>query len=778
MNKVSDKILLSFSVLFGAVLVLCLAAFALISGRRVSKIHQNASTDSVTGGLNFYGLFDAAKKIFPGQTLLYSVVTVELSNWNQIHNTFGNEDSKKVLRHIEKCMRCVLGKSEPSARIGSNTFCLVMKNRFENDIQARLERISETANLFNKNGVNTFILEFRFGIYIPENKEEPFSSMMEKSSAVLNDPENNDVFKFFENSVKVSSEKKWELVRQAEISLSGCDFSVSYQPKVSLNDKRIIGAEAFINWHHPKLGLLYPSMFLSDLEEYHFSPKLDVFVFENICRKQTEWRNSGLAPCPLSMNLSLDTVKKEGFALEFFDICKKIGAEPKFIEFELGEKIISEPAWFVHKIIDDIHSVGFRCSFDDFGKTSVSPEILRELNVDSIKLYPGFFSAENNDRSNRFVVEAIIKFASQMHITSVAEGIENLSQMRYLQQTGCDAAQGFCFFKALSAEEFKNKAFREGELAYAHAEQIEDTSAENEKEIFGGNIVMFTYSVEDDTVSFSDCFSPALQGQKNVSGAHSLFSVSELIHENDKRDFFRMLERCCAKDGWIENSLSFYLGENRYEWLDVYVHRVSYQPNISTVISGTLVNKAVWKKEVKHWQEKAHRDPLTGLYNREFFEHEVTTHLENNEISSGAIVFIDVNDFKTINDTLGHSVGDDVLCFVAKRLLGEFRHTDIVARYAGDEFVVFVNGISHEYLEKRLAHLCDILRYPYRNGVIERVINLSIGAATIPDNGTDYLTLLKSADCAMYSVKFGDTSRFAFYKEGMEMAKLKQKKRK
>ena len=774
----TDKILF-IMILFGAVLAICIAVFALISGRRVSKIHNSASTDPTTGGLNSFGLSEAAKKIFPNQTPLYSVVSVELSNWNQIIHTFGNEEAKKVLCHVEKCMRGVLGKAEPSARIGSNVFCLVMKNRLGSDIRVRLERISETANLFNKNGTSTFVLDFRFGIYIPDNPAEAFSAMVEKASSLFDDPENNEVFAFFEESAKTSAEKKWELVRQAEISLGGCDFTVSYQPKVALNDKRIIGAEAFVNWHHPKLGLLYPSMFLSDLDEYHFAHKLDTFVFENICNKQTEWKNAGLASCPVSMNISLDTVKKPGFAEEFADICGKIGAEAKFIEFELGEKIISEPAEFVHKIIDDIHSAGFRCAFDNFGKTAVSPEILRELNVVSVKLYPGFFSAENNDRSNRFIVEAIVKFASQMHITSVADGIENLSQMRYLQQSGCDAAQGFCFFKALSAEEFKNKAFREGELAYARAEHFEETPSEDEENgTFNGNIVMFTYSVEDDTVSFSDCFSPALRGQKNIKGAHSLFSVSELIHENDKRDFFRMLERCCVKDDWTENSLRFYLGENRYEWLDVYVHRASYQPGVSTVISGTLVNKAVWKKEVKHWQEKAHRDTLTGLYNREFFEREVTTRLENGEVSSGAVVFIDVNDFKTINDTLGHSVGDDVLCFDAKRLLGEFRHTDIVARYAGDEFVVFVNGISREYMEKRLAHLCDILRYPYRNGNVERVINLSMGATVIPDDGTDYLTLLKGADCAMYSVKFGETSRYAFYKEGMEMSKMKQKKRK
>ena len=167
----SDKILF-IMILFGAVLAICIAVFALISGRRVSKIHNSASTDPTTGGFNSFGLSEAAKKIFPNQTPLYSVVAVELSNWNQIIHTFGNEEAKKVLCHVEKCMRGVLGKAEPSARIGSNVFCLVMKNRLGSDIRVRLERISETANLFNKNGTSTFVLDFRFGIYIPENKED------------------------------------------------------------------------------------------------------------------------------------------------------------------------------------------------------------------------------------------------------------------------------------------------------------------------------------------------------------------------------------------------------------------------------------------------------------------------------------------------------------------------------------------------------------------------------------------------------------------------------
>ena len=108
-------------------------------------------------------------------------------------------------------------------------------------------------------------------------------------------------------------------------------------------------------------------------------------------------------------------------------------------------------------------------------------------------------------------------------------------------------------------------------------------------------------------------------------------------------------------------------------------------------------------------------------------------------------------------------VGDDVICSIAKRLLGTFRHTDVVARYGGDEFVVFVNGISREDLTKRLQQLCDSFRFPYRNDTVEYPVSTSIGAAMFPDDGEGYLQLLDHADSALYVAKRQGKNQFVFY---------------
>ena len=241
-----------------------------------------------------------------------------------------------------------------------------------------------------------------------------------------------------------------------------------------------------------------------------------------------------------------------------------------------------------------------------------------------------------------------------------------------------------------------------------------------------------------------------------------------MIHENDRKDFFHLLERCRKEDGWVENALRFYVSEGRYEWLEVHLYEESAHPTGDTVISGTLVNMVGWKNEVDRWKEKANRDALTGLYNREYFEHFASTSLEKDTLTTAAIVFIDIDDFKQVNDTLGHMFGDDILCCVAKRVLGVFRHTDIVARYGGDEFVVFVGGIGRSELEKRLTQLCEVFRFPYRNDTVTYQISGSIGAAMYPEDGETYQELLDHADCALYAAKEQGKDQFMLYQPGFE----------
>ena len=754
----------------GIILLLAAVIVALvrINSGRLKRARQLAVSDPVTGGLNGTGFDLEAEKYLRIQTFQHAIVAMDLRNFQQICQTFGSNDGTRVLVHLHRVLKNLLSSAEPIARINGDTFCFLLKNRQEDEIRARLMRIYESANRFNQQRQDPYRLKLCFGIYLPQDNTEPLSVMQEKAVQLLERPGNEPRYRFYESSGEPQSRKR-ELVEQVERALHNGDFIVYMQPKVRLGDRRIAGAEALVRWRHPQRGMLSPGMFVPLLEEYHMIHRLDLYLFEQVCRRLAAWKRENRELCPISVNLSRESMELDHFLEPYAKQCQTYGIAPELIEFELAESILLENPQKIRAVIDELHAYGFQCALDDFGKEFIPLTLLRELDVDAIKLDRSFFYGENNNRRNRYIIEAILKLAAQMHIRTIAEGIDNDSQVQYLQQAACDMIQGFHYFRPMSMEEFERTAYQDGVLRYVEAEGARSGSSKHPApRQTSSNIVMFSYLPGEDRVVFSDAFSPVLEDQLVFSNASALFRSSSLIHENDREDFFHLLERCHKEGGWVENALRFYVSGGRYEWLEVHLYEEPAYHAGEPVVSGTLVNMAGWKNEVDRWREKANRDALTGLFNREYFEHFTATTLEKDTLTSAAIVFIDIDDFKKVNDTLGHMFGDDILCCVAKRVLGVFRHTDIVARYGGDEFVVFVNGIGRPELEKRLSQLCDVFRFPYRNDTVTYQISGSIGAAMFPDDGGSYQELLDHADCALYSAKEQGKDQFVLYHPGLE----------
>ena len=746
-------------------LAVCVVLAVWIAGKRIRQLRKQTQTDPVTGGLNGFGFDRQTRKLFSGHGDQYALAVLRLENYRQIMQTFGCEKTDDVLRYLQDILKQNLSAAEPAGRTESDSFCFMMKNGRADMITARLLRVYDSANQFNLKAGIPYALDLRFGVYIPADPAEPLAQMKEKAAAALE--QSSERCCLYKEPAGDTAARKWELIRQMDASLKNGEFVVFLQPKVQLSDNRIVGAEALIRWRHPQRGMLTPEMFIPMLEEYHLVSRYDLHLFELVCRQIARWTKDGWTPCPVSVNLSYESVRTENFMEAYAALAKRYGAEPELIEFELGRAIQGMGTEEIAAVVEQIHEYKFKCALDNYGAGNIALQLLRELEVDTVKLDRTLFASENNNRRNRFVVEAIVEIAAQMQIHTVAEGIDNSSQVQYLKQVGCDMVQGYYYFQPMSADEFRYKAYADGELRYVEDGGTQSVSQDlTSAHHAPSNIIMFTIKPEADTITFSHLFSPVLEGRFALKGVQALLEHSALIHENDRKDFFHLLERCAKENGWVDNMVRFYTANGRYEWLEVHLHKETSGSG-KTVIFGTLVNVASWKNEVKRWKEKANRDALTGLYNREYFEQYAASTLEKGTLLSGAIVFFDIDDFKKVNDTLGHMVGDDVICYVAKRALGAFRHTDIVARYGGDEFVIFVNGINREELRKRLTQLCDSFRFPYRNDSIEYPVAVSIGAAVYPQDGRTYLELLDHADCATYEAKHRGKNQFVIYEPGM-----------
>ena len=340
--------------------------------KRLGRVKPSSFTDSETGVCSNEGFQQTARKQLNIHAAQYAVVVMDLRNYRQIMQTFGNEKCILVMKYIADSLSKALATSEPVGRISRSTFCFLMKNRQEDAIRTRLVRLHETINQFNQQLRIPYQLDLIYGIYLPANEHEPLDVMQEHALQMLDLDKDSPRYRFFSSdSDNGTAGKRWELIEQLDHSLSNGDFIVYMQPKVRLGDGRIVGAEALMRWRHPQRGLLTPEMFIPLLEEYHLIHRFDQHLFELVCSKMAEWKQRGWTVCPVSVNLSLETLEHAHFLEPYIRLSQKYRISPDLIEFELSEPILFEKPQKLRTLIDEIHSYGFQCSLDHFGQSAI-----------------------------------------------------------------------------------------------------------------------------------------------------------------------------------------------------------------------------------------------------------------------------------------------------------------------------------------------------------------------------------------------------------------------
>jgi diguanylate cyclase (GGDEF)-like protein len=266
-------------------------------------------------------------------------------------------------------------------------------------------------------------------------------------------------------------------------------------------------------------------------------------------------------------------------------------------------------------------------------------------------------------------------------------------------------------------------------------------------------------------------------------------ALRRLVHEDDRRAFGRWIVQL-ARGSVLEGLDVRILGQDG-ELRHVHVLGEALLSATGSVngLVGTIQDATERTRAIQQIHRLAYFDVVTELPNRSRFHEKLAETLETakRDATAFAIMFLDLDQFKRINDTLGHAVGDDLLRVIAQRLTRGLRPDDVagvthpkamephVCRHGGDEFIVLLNGVATEEDAARAAtRLLAILAQPMVLGTNEVFISASIGIVLYPRDGEDLDTLLKNADVAMYHAKAQGRSRFSFYKDSMRAASAQQ----
>jgi EAL domain-containing protein (putative c-di-GMP-specific phosphodiesterase class I) len=232
-------------------------------------------------------------------------------------------------------------------------------------------------------------------------------------------------------------------------------FALHYQPKVDAVTGGILGVEALLRWHHPERGWIPPGTFIPLAEETGMMLPLGDWAIGEACRQIRDWGSRGFGQLCVAVNVSTMQFSRDDFIESVLAAVREHGVNPQRLELEITESLLMRNIEEVTDSLRRLRNAGIRISIDDFGTGYSSLGYLNQFPVDTLKIDRSFVKDLQVSSDDAAICAAIIAMARELHLTTVAEGVELVEQVQFLRQQGCDQIQGFLFSKPLPAAELE-----------------------------------------------------------------------------------------------------------------------------------------------------------------------------------------------------------------------------------------------------------------------------------------------------------------------------------
>ncbi|HEX7636057.1 MAG TPA: EAL domain-containing protein [Noviherbaspirillum sp.] len=392
-----------------------------------------------------------------------ALLVISLHRLTSIYDTLGPEAGDALLCGIGQRFRKALRDDDVLARL-DDRFAVALL-----DVQKR-EHAGIVAQKLLEALDEPFVIDSHdlrihasIGIAVyPEDAMDTASLLRFADSARVRVEKNGEHgYMFF--SPEMNQRAKEHLWFESELrrALTSDQLQLHYQPKVSLRNGRIVGAEALLRWRHPERGMVPPGLFIPVAEETGLILDIGAWVLEEACRQIRAWEETGLEVLPIAVNLSSRQFDR---ALPQFvqDILERHGVSPERIKLEITESLLVRGAENVIPIMNELVAMGLALALDDFGTGYSSLAYLKKFPISTLKIDRSFVIGLPQEESDCAIARAIVTMGQQLRQEIVAEGVETREQMDFLRGLGCDQLQGYLFSPPVTAANFE-RMVRDGQ---------------------------------------------------------------------------------------------------------------------------------------------------------------------------------------------------------------------------------------------------------------------------------------------------------------------------
>lgn len=378
----------------------------------------------------------------------FSVLFLDLNGFKMVNDTLGHAVGDQLLKEVANRLQGCVRASDTVARLGGDEFVMLLERiRVPQGVRVTVDRIEwRMSQPFLLEGREFFITAAMGAVIDTTGYERGEDVVRDADTAMYRAKEKNEGCAVFDMAMRKRLTERLRMESELRRGLKRGEFVIHYQSIINLLDGKVEGYEALVRWQHPKQGTILPGEFIGLMEETGLILPLGRWVMDQAARAiQAEYSHLGAEMPYVSVNLSPRHLIQDDLVLHVQQLLEETGLNPDKLRLEITETAIIESPRQAQAILEQLKMLGVRILMDDFGTGHSSLSYLQNLPIDTLKIDRSFIAQMSANPASAELVHTIVRMATNLGLTVVAEGIETAEQMRLLQGMACGSGQGYLF---------------------------------------------------------------------------------------------------------------------------------------------------------------------------------------------------------------------------------------------------------------------------------------------------------------------------------------------
>lgn len=413
--------------------------------------------DRLTGLYNREKMFAETRRMIDRHMdTLFVFLRFDIDRFRLYNAVFGEHRGDKLLTLMAESIEGIAGCFDicTYGRINADTFCICEPYDSER-LHMQVRMVKEELAGFEKN----YLLEPTVGAYIVEEPDLAVEEMYIRAFIGSKKCKNKfaSYLGFYDMDEGIREVEEAAIASSMQAAMDEEQFVVYFQPKFDIANDRDIGAEALVRWKHPDTGLMPPKHFIPIFEKNGFISRLDYYVWEHVCRLIHKWLGDGICLDPITVNISRISLYNPRLADILSGLIEQYDVPIGLLNLEITESAYVSDPELIQEAIRKLHQAGFILLMDDFGSGYSSLNMLKDIDVDVLKIDMQFLSGGESPGKGKIILESVIQMANNLGMPVIMEGVETQEQTRFLYKIGCNYVQGYYYARPMPQEEYEKK---------------------------------------------------------------------------------------------------------------------------------------------------------------------------------------------------------------------------------------------------------------------------------------------------------------------------------